>query len=207
MAYHMTNHVFSLRFRDILNLNKLNFSALEVSGRNNLKWVQYMKLNLTAKGIRATIKAPIADKPVNEAQKDTTMIFIRRHIHDALQTEYLAEEDPRTLWLALADRFDHQKDIYLLEVRHDWHHLRFHDFKSMNEYNSEVCKIRSLLKFCKMELTESNLLEKTYSTFHATNIVLQQQYRAQKFTKFSDLISVLLLTKKQNQLLMKNHQA
>ncbi|KAM2686022.1 hypothetical protein EV2_008963 [Malus domestica] len=47
-----------------------------------------------------------------------------------------------------------------------------------------------------MELTESDLLEKTYSTFHATNIVLQQQYRAQK-----------LLVEKRNQLLMKNHQA
>ena len=77
----------------------------------------------------------------------------------------------------------------------------------MNEYNSEVCRIRSLLKFCKVELTESDLLEKTYSTFHATNIVLQQQYRAQKFTKFLDLISVLLLAEKQNQLLMRNHQA
>ncbi|KAM1719441.1 hypothetical protein ACFX12_021250 [Malus domestica] len=36
---------------------------------------------------------------------------------------------------------------------------------------------------------------------------MQQQYRAQKFTKFSDLISVLLLAEKQNQLLMKNYQA
>ncbi|KAM1411734.1 hypothetical protein TB2_023848 [Malus domestica] len=100
------------------------------------------------------------------------MIFIRRHIYDALQTEYLAEEDPRALWVALAD----------------------------------LCRIRSLLKFCNETLTEEDLLEKTYSTFSASNIVLQQQYRAQKFTKFSDLISVLLLAEKQNQLLMKNHQ-
>ncbi|KAM2239362.1 hypothetical protein ACFXTI_008921 [Malus domestica] len=92
----MTNHVFSLRFRDMSNLNKLDFSALEVSGRNYLKWVQDVKLHLTAKGIRSTIETPITDKPVDEAQKATTMIFIRRHIHDALQTKYLAEEDPRT---------------------------------------------------------------------------------------------------------------
>ncbi|CAN6688642.1 unnamed protein product [Malus baccata var. baccata] len=156
------------------NLNKPNFSALEVSGRNYLKWVQDVKLHLTTKGIRATIEAPIADKPVDEAQKATAMIFIRRHIHDALQTEYLAKEDPRTLWLALANRFNHQKDIYLPEARHNWQHLRFQDFKSMNEYNSKVCRIRSLLIFYKVELTESNLLEKTYSTFHTTNIVLQK---------------------------------
>ena len=77
----------------------------------------------------------------------------------------------------------------------------------MNEYSSKVCRIRSFLKICNENLTEGNLLEKTYSTFSATNIVMQQQYKAQKFTKFLDLISVLLLVEKQNQLLMKNHQA
>ena len=97
MAYHMTNHIFSLRFRDMSNLNKLDFSTLEVSGRSYLKWVQDVKLHLTAKGIRAPIEAPIADKSVDEAQKATAMIFIRRHIHDVLQIEYLAEKDPRTL--------------------------------------------------------------------------------------------------------------
>ncbi|KAM1123528.1 hypothetical protein ACFX19_004998 [Malus domestica] len=188
------------------NLNKLDFTALEVSGRNYLKWVQDVKLHLTAKNLRPAIEEA-TDAPVGEAEKATAMIFIRRHIHDALQTEYLAEEDPRALWVTLADRFDHQKDIFLPEARHDWQHLRFQDFKSVNEYNSEVCRIRSLLKFCNETLTEEDLLEKTYSTFSASNIVLQQQYRAQKFTKFSDLISVLLLAEKQNQLLMKNHQA
>ncbi|XP_068340436.1 uncharacterized protein [Pyrus communis] len=160
------------------NLNKLNFTALEVSRRNYLKWVQNMKLYLTAKGIRATIEAPTNDKPVDEAQKATAIIFIQRHIHDALQTEYLTEDHPRTLWLALADRFDHQKDIYLPEARHDRQHLRFQNFKFVNEYNSKFCRIRSLLKLYKVELTESYLIEKTYSTFHATNIILQQQYRA-----------------------------
>ncbi|KAM2301548.1 hypothetical protein ACFX1S_032445 [Malus domestica] len=107
------------------NLKMLDFTALEVSGRNYLKWVQDVKLNLTAKGIRATIKAPTDDKPVDEAQKAIAMIFIRRHIHDALQTKYLTEEGPHTIWLTLANCFDHQKDIYLLEARHDWQHLHF----------------------------------------------------------------------------------
>ncbi|KAM1643581.1 hypothetical protein EV2_013691 [Malus domestica] len=79
------------------NLNKLDFTTLEVSGRNYLKWVQDMKLYLTAKGIRATIEALIDDKPVDEAQKTIAMIFILRHIYDALQIEYLIEEDPCTL--------------------------------------------------------------------------------------------------------------
>ncbi|XP_068314965.1 uncharacterized protein [Pyrus communis] len=189
------------------NLKKLDFSTLEVFGRNYLKWVQDVKLYLIAKGIRATIEALIDNKPADYAKKANAMIFIRRHIHDVLQTEYLTKEDPRTFWLTLADRFDHQKDIYLTDTRHDWQHLCFQDFKFMNEYNSEVCRIRSLLRFCKVELTKSYLLGKTYSTIHTTNIVLQQQYREPKFTKFSDLNSVLLLVEKQNQFLMKNHQA
>ncbi|XP_068338889.1 uncharacterized protein [Pyrus communis] len=118
------------------------------------------------------------NNPIGEAEKAIAMIFIRRHIHDALQTEYRAEEDPRVLWVALADRFDHQKDIFLPEARHDWQHLRFKDFKSVNEYNYEVFRIRSLLKFHNETLTEEDLLEMTYSTVSTTNIVLQQQYRA-----------------------------
>ncbi|KAM2711816.1 hypothetical protein EV1_031897 [Malus domestica] len=89
------------------NVNKLDFTVLEVSRRNYLKWVQEVKLHLTAKSLRTTIEEPIDDEPVDEAQKATAIIFTRRHIHDALQTEYLAEEDPRTFWLALADRFNH----------------------------------------------------------------------------------------------------
>lgn len=99
-------------------MNKLDFTALEIFGRNYLKWVQDVKLHLTAKSLRATIKEPTNDL-VGEAPKATAMIFIQRHIHDVLQTKYLAQEDPRTLWLYLADRFNHQKDIYLPEVRHD----------------------------------------------------------------------------------------
>ena len=162
MGYHMTNtFCCTLRFRDMSNLNKLDFTVIGISRRNYLKWVQDVKLHLTAKGIRVAIEAPTDDKPIDEAQKATAMIFIRRHIHDALQTENLTVEDPRTIWLALVDRFNHQKDIYLPEARHNWQHLRFQDFKSVNEYNSEVCRIRSLLKFCKEDLIEEDLLEKT----------------------------------------------
>ncbi|KAM2958285.1 hypothetical protein FF2_025167 [Malus domestica] len=87
-------------------LNKLDFTALEVSRRNYLQWVQDVKLHLTVKNLRPTIKDE-TDNPVGEAKKVTAMIFIRRHIHDTLQTKYLAEEDSRALWVALVDRFDH----------------------------------------------------------------------------------------------------
>ncbi|KAM1850932.1 hypothetical protein ACFX13_015053 [Malus domestica] len=102
------------------NLNKLDFIAMEVSERNYRKWVQDVKLHLIVKSLRVTIEEPTDNAPVDEAQKATAMIFIIRHIHDALQTEYLAEEDPHTLWLALVDRFDHQKDVFLPDTRHNW---------------------------------------------------------------------------------------
>nr|XP_028959231.1 uncharacterized protein LOC114825063 [Malus domestica] len=137
---------------------------------NYCQLVQDVKLHITAKNLHPIIEDEI-DNPVSEAEKATTMIFIRRHIHDTLQTEYHTEEDKQALWVILAD----------------------------------LCRIRSPLKFCNETLTEEDLLKKTYSTFSVTNIVMQQKYKAYKFTKFSDLISVLLLAGKQNQLLMKNH--
>ncbi|XP_068317137.1 uncharacterized protein [Pyrus communis] len=122
------------------NLNKLDFTALKVFGSNYLKWVQDVKLHLTAKNLHPAIEDE-SDNPVGEAEKDTAMIFIRRHIHDALQTEYLVEEDPQAPWVALANHFDNQNNIFLPEARHDWQHLRFQDFKYVNEYNSDVCRI------------------------------------------------------------------
>ncbi|XP_068305132.1 uncharacterized protein [Pyrus communis] len=80
------------------NLNKLDFTTLEVFGRNHLKWGQYVKLHPTIKNLRLGIKDE-TDNPVSEAKKATAMIFIRRHIHDALKTEYLAEEDARALYV------------------------------------------------------------------------------------------------------------
>ena len=50
------------------------------------------------------------------------------------------------------------------------------------------------------------MLEKNITTFHASNMVLQQQYRACQYTKYSNLIACLLMVEKNNELLMKNHQ-
>ncbi|KAK9924068.1 hypothetical protein M0R45_032456 [Rubus argutus] len=186
------------------HLNKLDFDALEVSGRNYFQWTEDVKLHLTAKKIRSTIQD---DNVASTHQKAEAMILIRRHMDRSLQREYLGEEEPRNLWAMLADRFDHQKDIFLPEARHDWHNIRFQDFKSVNEYNSEICRIRSILKYCGEELTENDLLEKTFSTFPASCMVLQQQYRERKFTKFAELITTLLLAEKNNSLLLKNDQS
>ena len=59
----------------------------------------------------------------------------------------------------------------------------------MFDYNSALFDIVSRLELCGIKLTDAELLEKTFSTFHASNIVLQQQYRQRQFAIYSDLIS------------------
>ena len=75
------------------NLNKLDLTVLDFFGRNYLKKVQDIKLHPTTKNLFPAIKDE-TDNPVGKAKKATATIFMRRHIHDTLQTEYLAEEDP-----------------------------------------------------------------------------------------------------------------
>ncbi|XP_026379484.1 uncharacterized protein LOC113274254 [Papaver somniferum] len=51
------------------------------------------------------------------------------------------------------------------------------------------------------------MLEKKFTTFHASNVLLQQQYRERKFTEYSELISCLLIAEQNNELLLRNHEA
>ena len=86
-------------------------------------------------------------------------------------------------------------------------HLRLQDFKSVSEYNFALFKINSQLKLCGEKITDENMLEKTYITFHALNVLLQQQYQERKFTKYYELISCFLVAEQNNELLLKNHQS
>ena len=46
-----------------------------------------------------------------------------------------------------------------------------------------------------------------FTTFHASNVLVQQQYREKGFKKYSELIICLLVAEQNNELLMKNHEA
>ena len=67
------------------------------------------------------------------------------------------------------------------------------------EYNSILFKISSKLQLCGDKITELDMLEKTYSIFHALNVLLQQQYRERSFAKYSKLISCLLMIEQNNE--------
>jgi hypothetical protein len=67
--------------------------------------------------------------------------------------------------------------------------------------------ISSKLKLYGDNITDDDMLKKTFSIFHALNMLLQQQYREQGFKKYSELISCLLMAEQNNELLMKNHES
>ncbi|XP_016676253.1 uncharacterized protein [Gossypium hirsutum] len=185
------------------NLTKLEFVALDITGNNYLSWVLDTEIHLDAKGLGETIKEGNEESTQDKAK---AMIFLRHHLHKGLKTEYLTVKDPQILWANLKERYDHQKTVILPKAHYEWLHLRLQDFKSVSDYNSTMFRITSQLNLCGEKITDAEMLEKTYSTFHANNVVVQTQYREKGFQKYSELISCLLVAEQNNELLMKNHE-
>ncbi|XP_027922622.1 uncharacterized protein LOC114180509 [Vigna unguiculata] len=156
------------------NLAKLEFAALDISGENYLSWILDAEIHLDAMGLGDAIKE---GNKASEQDKAKAMIFLRRHLHEGLKIEYLTIKDPSVLWKNLKERYDHQKTVISPKARYDWMHLRLQDFKTVSEYNSAMFRITSQLTLCGERITDEDMLEKTFSTFHATNLLLQQQYR------------------------------
>ncbi|XP_069152897.1 uncharacterized protein [Solanum lycopersicum] len=135
------------------NLSKLEFVALDISGKNYLSWVLDVEIHLAAKGLDATITQ---GNEASSQDKAKAVIFLRHHLDEGLKIEYLT--------------------------------------------------IISQLKLCGETIKDEDLLEKTLTIFHASNVILQQQYREKNFQKYSELISCLLVAEQHNVLLMKNHE-
>ena len=81
------------------------------------------------------------------------------------------------------------------------------DFKTISEYNYALFRISSQLKLCGEKVIEEDMLEKTFTIFHASNVLPQQRYQERRFKKYYELISCLLVAEQNNELLMKNHQS
>ncbi|KAL5813880.1 hypothetical protein ACOSQ4_024521 [Xanthoceras sorbifolium] len=67
-------------------------------------------------------------------------------------------------------------------------------------------RITIILKLCGKDISNKDMLEKRFTIFHASNILLQQQYRERRFTKYSQLITCLLVAEKNNEFLLKVHE-
>ena len=69
------------------NLSKLEFMALDISGKNYLSWILDAEIHLDAMGLGNTIKDV---NPLNEAssqEKAKAMIFLRHHLDEGLKVE------------------------------------------------------------------------------------------------------------------------
>ena len=185
-------------------LSHLEFHALDISGNNYLSWILDAEIHLDSMDFGDTIKA---ENNASQKDKAKAMIFLRRHLDEGLKNEYLTLKDPADLWKDLEERYNHKKMVILPQARYEWTHLRLQDFKSINEYNSAMFRITSRIKLCGKKIIDHDMLEKTFSTFHASNVLLQQQYREKGFKKYSELISCLLVAERNNELLLKNHEA
>ncbi|XP_059629878.1 uncharacterized protein LOC132272807 [Cornus florida] len=112
------------------NLTKLEFVALDISGKNYLSWILDAEIHLDAMNLGERI-----EEKNNASLQDRakTMIFLRHHLHEELKIEYLTVKDPLTLWKNLKERYEHQKTVILPKARYDWIHLQLQDFKNNNE--------------------------------------------------------------------------
>ncbi|CAN6707126.1 unnamed protein product [Malus baccata var. baccata] len=194
----------NLKEKKIANLAKFDFVALDITGKNYLTWVLDTKIHLEARNLGDTIREENNSFSQDRAK---AMIFIRRHLDEGLKSKYLTVEDPLALWNALRNIYNHQTMVILPRARYEWTYLRIQDFKSVAEYNSALFRITFQMKLCGDTITKKDMLEKTFSTFHASNVLMQQQYRVRGFTEYNQLISVLLVVEQNNELLMKNHQS
>ena len=153
------------------NLTKLEFVALDISGNNYLSLILDAEIHLDASNLGETIKE---NNSASLQDRAKALIFLRHNLDESLKNEYLAVKDPLVLWQSLKDRYDHHKTVILPKARYNLLHLRLQDFKSVSEYNSYLFKISLLLKLCRENITDEDMLEKTFTTFHTSNVLLQQ---------------------------------
>ncbi|XP_034203909.1 uncharacterized protein LOC117618453 [Prunus dulcis] len=84
------SQISSLKFW-MANLAKLEFAALDLSRDNFLSWVLDAKIHLRANGLGQTI---VDENNASPEENAKAMIFLRRHIHEALKSEYGVVDEP-----------------------------------------------------------------------------------------------------------------
>ena len=122
------------------NLAKLEFVALDITGKNYLSWILDAEIHLEANALGETIKD---GNNASNQDKAKTMIFLQHHLHEGLKAEYLTIKDPLVLRNNFKERYDHKKTVILPKACYDWMHLRLQDYKTVSEYNSAMFRISS----------------------------------------------------------------
>jgi hypothetical protein len=159
------------------DIAKREFEVLAVDGSNYLTWATDIEIKLDGMSLDHTIVQPEVGKDERtKRDKAKALHFLRHHLHPDLKSEYMTERDPLVLWQSLKDRFSRQLTIVLPRAQQSWITLRFQDYKSVAVYNFALHRIVTKMRLCGQKITDADMIEKTLSTFHPGNIVLQQQY-------------------------------
>ena len=88
----------------MLNITKLEFVALDITGKNYLSWILDVEIHLDAMNLGVAIKEG------NQATLQDHVkarIFLWHHLHEDLKNEYFTIKDPLTLQNELKGRYDH----------------------------------------------------------------------------------------------------
>jgi hypothetical protein len=155
------------------------FEELVFDGHNYPTWALDVNISLAFQGTLAALSPP-ADREATflDTFKYQALSIIQNHLHPDLKSEYVMEEEPHTLWVALQGCYEHQKTILLLKVNHEWTQFHLQDFKSIEDYNHTIHKVCTKLLFCEKEPSEEDKIEKTLQIMLPSYQVLQHQYRA-----------------------------
>ena len=78
----------------MLNLTKLEFVALDISGKNYLSWILDAEIHLDAMNLGATIKK---GNQASLQDRAKALIFLRHHLYEGLKNESLTVNDSFTL--------------------------------------------------------------------------------------------------------------
>ena len=106
----------------------------------------------------------------------------------------------------MKERYDHQKIVIFSKAQYDGYIYDCRISKSVSEYNSAMLYISSKLRLYRDNIIDRDMLEKTLSTFHSSNVLLQQQRRKWGFKKYYKLISYLLVIEQNIKFLMRNNE-
>ena len=66
--------------------------------------------------------------------------------------------------------------VILPTAQSEWLNLTFQEYKTVSEYHFAFFNIAFRLRLCGENITEEQMLDKTLSASHASNVLLQQQY-------------------------------
>ncbi|XP_044444590.1 uncharacterized protein [Triticum aestivum] len=186
------------------------FPELAQTGLNYLSWSSDCEIFLQGKTLLRAIgkgaQLAVTD-PKFETENAQALHFLRHHLSPTLKDEYMAERSASGLWTALKQRFERLKYTVKPRAEAEWIRLRFADFKTVGEYNSALHRICTTLRLCGTEITDSQKIEKTLSTFHPDAVQSSRNYRQGNYTRYSELIDVLQVAEAQDEVLKKNFVA